>query len=291
MLAYRVDNSWYIRAVATNRPPSDSAPDPERQYLQEFVPRQGTSALTMCLESRKTGNLESSTTVTEAWRGTGYSIEPLEFDEVEMPLYMAYSENIISVDMASDAITPSNVAILALPMAMSIVPVAFVADLNTIGMFAYILVTDVFSMIPFLVKGIELIRSSSPTKTTIMFYHGGNETIGKAQIYIVNCRGEGYFKNTGVIFVAVAIGCALSGLALEIWALCIMKKRREKKQKGEVVLGPFGYAGFDKTTMGLLGREETHIEHDFWDKWNRSEEKRKKRNNPNNSLSFSKPSF
>lgn len=266
LLAYKVDNEWYIRAAATNYNPARSVADGERHYLMEFVPRSGNTSLIMVHPSTETGKLEYSSTLTEAWQGTGYGVESLEFDDTAMPLSMAYNENIISVDLASDAVTVSNIAILALPMAMSLIPVAFVADLNTLGMFAYILVTDVFSTIPFLIKGAELVHSSTPKQTISTSFHGGNSTIGEAQIYVVVCRGENYFRNIGIAFITVAAVVMIVGVLLEVWARSVMKRRRRVAKDGEQVQGPFGFAAYGVTMKGLLGREETQKEHDYWEK-------------------------
>lgn len=271
LFAYRVNGSWYVRASATNHPRFQNMPDLQRHFLNEFVPRNGTASLQMVHTSRKTGKLELATTLTSAWSGHGLSIETLEFDQLDMPLFMAYKENLVEVDIAADAVTPSNVAILALPMVMSLIPVAFVADLNTLGMFAYILVTDVFSTTPFLIKGAELVRSSTQRKTTMMYYHGGNETLGNSQVYIIDCRAEGVFRNTGIVFIAIALSSMVLGLLLELCARRVMRKRRSSALNGSSVNGPFGRAVYDETTHGLLGRNETRAEQEFWEKQERLE--------------------
>lgn len=277
LFAYRVNASWYIRAAATNRPGVEFLEEPMRHFMHEYVPRYGMTALPMVHPSRETGELENSSTITTAWGGTGKSVVTIEFEEMDMPLSMAYNENLLTIDIASDSITPSNIAILALPMAMSLVPVAFIADLNSIGMFAYILVTDVFSIIPFLIKGVELVRSAQSKNTVMMYYHGGNITIGNSQVYVVSCRGEGAFRNTGIVFISIALAAMCLGILLELFAKRVMQKRRASKIKGTKLKGPFGRAVYDETSLGLLGRDETRYEQEFWKKWRLTEDLRKKR--------------
>lgn len=244
--------------------------------MHEYVPQYGTTALPMVHPSRLTGELENSSTITSAWGGSGKSVVTLKFDEMDMPLSMAFNENLLAIDIASDSITPSNIAILALPMAMSLIPVAFVADLNIVGMFVYILVTDVFSIIPFLIKGVELVQSALSKNTVMVYYHAGNVTIGNSQVYVVSCRGEGVFRKTGIVFISIALASMCLGILLELFAKRIMQTKRASKKNGSKVKGPFGHVAYEETSLGLLGRDETRYEQEFWKKWRQTEDSRKR---------------
>lgn len=246
VFAHHRNGVWYLRAGVTNAPIRQSMPDFERHYLQEFFPRNGTSSLKMIQPNIRTGKWEYSTTIVERWGGTGMTIEqPMRFDDPISPLAHAFQRNLVTIDLASDAITVSNVAILALPMAMNFIPVAFVADFHMLGMFIYVVVTDVFSTIPFLIKGIELIRSSQPTQEEVFAFFTGNETLGTMQSWVAECRGEEAFREVGVIFVSVGLCALIVGVALEVWAKRYMYWKRSQAKDSWTVNGPFGRVALD----------------------------------------------
>lgn len=196
--------------------------------------------------------------------GPGRTAKLEHFDDPVGPLARAFRKNINLVDIASDSITISNIAILALPMLMNIIPVSFVADLNGLGMFVYVLVTDVFTTLPFLIKGVELIRSSRPNSKVVMAHSAGTDSLGTFQVWASQCRGRDYFRVTGIIFVLVALTALVLGLALEIWARNIMRRRFIEAGKGKLH-GPFGNAVLKVTSDGLLGTTETGKEAAYWE--------------------------
>lgn len=261
--AYRQHSKWYIRSQYTNAPPQIGLLDFGRQYLQEFIAEDFGTSLQMPMPNPETGELELTTTVLGKWPGLGYSIEAQEFDDPNGPLYRAYRENLVRIDLAKDTVTLSNIAILALPMAMNFIPVAFVADPNSIGMVIYIIVTDVFSTVPFFIKGIELILSSQPRKEVVFALFGGNSTLASLQSWAVECSGEVQFRITGIVFVSVACVALVFGVSLEVWAKSYMNRRKARAKAGDLVVGPFGPAGFEETTTGLLGSTEAHLESEF----------------------------
>lgn len=65
----------------------------------------------------------------------------------------------------------SNIAILVFSLVMNVVPVAFIADVNTIGMLLYTLLTGVLTAVPPAVRGVEILiiglRSNSVVVTRI----------------------------------------------------------------------------------------------------------------------------
>lgn len=223
--AYRVRRQWYLRVVATNRPPLSFQPDFRRHLLQEFVPRSGKHSLHMVHRRLQDDQFENCTTLVAMWGGGGVAVEVQKFDDGLSPLGQAYRNNLVRVDLASDSVTISNVAILALPMAMALVPVAFIADLNMMGMFAYTLVTDVFSTVPFLIKGIELVQSSRPNSKVFSGQYAGNDSFGALQVWTAECAGQGEFRVMGIAFMVTALSVLVMGVSMEFWAKQIMKQK------------------------------------------------------------------
>lgn len=262
IFAHRKNRIWFLRAAVTNAPDNESKPDFERQYMQEFFPRNGTQSLQMVLHNMTTDKLENATTIVERWATTGYAIEGMSFDDPLSPLFRAYQQNLVAIDLASDAITISNVAILALPMVMNLIPIAFLADFHALGMFIYIVVTDVFSAIPFFIKGVELIHSSQPTQEEVFAFFSGNETLGSMQSWVVQCKGEQKFRNVGVIFVVVSLGATVMGVALELWAKRYMHWKRARAKYPKDVSGLFGRISleydYDTADMSSYDGENEH---------------------------------
>lgn len=254
LTAYRVRDNWYLHSVVTNKPITINQPKGFRQNIVEWIPRYGNDALRMVHFNYTPEGKEclvNSSTLLTTWGGFGtLSPEGYNFDSSVHAVTRAYSQNLVAVDLASDAVTVSNIAILALPMAMNIIPVAFVTDLNAFGMFAYVLVTDIFSTIPFLVKGVELIQSSLPRQEEVVAFHGGNSTLGAVELWSAVCQGKESFRTMGIIFVVVAIVIMFSGIALEIWAKTYMRRRQAAAGIGAKVYGPFA-AGFNEAALSL----------------------------------------
>lgn len=251
IFAHRKNGTWYLRAAATNRKRNIFAPSYRRHFLQEFIPRQGREALTFNMSNIKTREWECSTTFVTMLEGTGYSVEADSFDDPVSPLAQAFRQNLVNVDISEDAITISNIAILALPMVMNFIPVAFVAHPHAAAMFVYILVTDIFSTIPFLAKGIELIRSSQPRREIVYAYFAGNNLTSTLQSWSVNCTGDHHFRSAGIAFVIVALLALLGGILLEFWAKHYMSRRAQRKQNSSN--GPFGTIGLDIGRTKIFG--------------------------------------
>lgn len=264
IFAYKRGTKWYLRTESTNADPTIGMPDYGRQYLHEFIPSDFRTALQMPLpENGVDGDLQMFTTVITKWRGTGYSVEQQLFDDPVGALSRAYRQNLVTVDLAKDTITASNIAILALPMAMNFIPVAFVADLNSFGMFIYVIVTDIISTVPFFIKGVELVLSSNPQNQVVLAFYAGNTTLAAMQAWAVDCSGDLQFRTTGIVFVAVAVVILVVGLILEIWAKHRMDTKRANAKKGVKIDGPFGAAALETTSFALLGATESRLDEEY----------------------------
>lgn len=241
ILAHRRERIWYLRAVVTNAPIRKTKKDYTRHYMQEFVPREGSTALQMPMFNiNETDVIENATTIVAKFGGSGLSVWSESIDDPQSALHHAYRDNLVAVDLASDAITPSNIAILALPMAMNIIPFSFVSEVSALNMFIYVIVTDVFSTFPFLIKGVELIRSSRPQKEVFYAFFSGNETLGTMESWIVQCTGRERFRLVGISFVSIAISAIVIGISLELWAKRYLSRKFLESKDPRRVRGPFG---------------------------------------------------
>lgn len=274
---YFVNNNWYLRSAVTNHPPEQNIPDFNRQMIIEFIPSPAFSnqtndqSLKMIHVRPSDGRLEKSTNVILMWGGRAYAgtmQNDDDFSDPISPISQAFRENLVHIDQASDSITISNIAILALPMVMNVVPVAFLADVTALGTLLYILLTDVLSTVPFFVKGIELMVWSQPRKEIVISFHAGDDSLRLVEVWAVRCRGEDFFTTTGIVFVAVSCIVLVGGILLEIFAKRYMVHLRKSRLQASSdnsspsaipsalveAVGPFGRALHDSTATGLVGR-------------------------------------
>lgn len=255
--AYYTEGRWYLRVAVTNHHAQRYVPDWQRHTIMEFLPRNHSSSLKMIHVKLSDGRLERSTSVLSMWFGraiTGATQSDDDFSDPIAPVSQAFRENMVAIDLASDSVTISNIAILALPMVMNIIPVAFIADMTGFGNLVYILFTDVLSTVPFLIKGIELILSSAPKREIVVSFHAGDNTLRLVEVWAVRCRGEDLFRNTGIAFVAVSLFALIVGIVLEVSAKIYMSRKERAAKTGHIVQGPFGTALRDRTTIGFFGR-------------------------------------
>lgn len=257
-LAFLRNGEWYLQMKMTNRPTSQYLSDRERNVVMEWVPQSFNHSLHMIQKRLSDEQLENSTTIVNLWGGYGDSIDGEKLNPV---VSEAFRRNAVQIDLASDAVTISNIAILSLPMVMNIIPVAFVADLNPVGTLAYVLFTDVISTIPFIVKGVELILSARQRQPVVMGLFGGNVTLGQMEIWSVECTGQVQFRTTGIIFVVVGCAMLVAGVIIELWAWQLMQKRNLLPNNSTNGLqGPFGSVLMNRTTNGLFGARETELQ-------------------------------
>lgn len=258
--AYRINGTLHMLVDVTNRPVDQFVFDYERQLYMEWIRRDFATSMKMTLPKLipvndthdERGEDEYSTTILAKWGGKIYLASHGQMTLDKNPaIKEALRQNTVAIDLAEDAITPSNIAILALPLTMNLIPVAFLAELSTFAMLAYIIFTDVFSTLPFLVKGVELINSvDHERRETVAFYLGTKE-FGEIEVWAASCKGEDRFHAIGVAFVVIAIVAIVVGILFEVFATMLMRRRRRKE--GSEAEGPFGRVAFDITKVSLLG--------------------------------------
>lgn len=250
-MAYRLRSEWYMRAVVTNFQADAFLPDFQRMYIEEFV-RLDSAPIHMVhplytqpddnLPDRSTDNssntvlVNTSTILIQRYGKAAFASVPMTFDECPA-LVEALRLNELAVDQARDAITPSNVAILALPMVMSLLPLSLLAELNTLASLLFIVFTDIFSVLPFLIKGVELLQSGTIQRSDLVAYHVGNPEFGIMEVWAAQCSGKGNFRALGILFISISVTVMALGMALEVLAWLCIKNRERKKRVVEQSVG------------------------------------------------------
>lgn len=133
---------------------------------------------------------------------------------------------------AQDAEQVSNTAILLLPLAMNLVPVALIADVNTFGMLLYTALTDVLTTVPLCIKGVELIQISKKRFKAVSAQVTGNVEDPNANLvaeaWYAQCRLKKHADHMtrGVVFVVLSISLMCFGVACEFFAKQWVKRRK-----------------------------------------------------------------
>ena len=231
------EGKWYVTERITNLDPRITAEENGRLYIHEYV-RVGEDEK---LQGAWMGLREEGTEQEGPWRNsttalrieTG-SVTASEFAQIFQPNNPAVDTALKSgshqTQQASDATTPSNIAILALPLAMNLVPVALIADVNSFGMLVYTLLTDVLTTIPLAIKGVEVITIGASSNTAVVTSITGgnlwdNDMENKAaETWVAECRANGNLTATGIVLLVVAITFMIGGVVAEILAKRFVKR-------------------------------------------------------------------
>lgn len=241
-MGIRVGGTWYVQARVTSDT-SDTQPnkvDSDNSYIIEHlrVTNDGTAknglgsiAMMLPLDANVTGFMRSNTSY-EVWSRPSPDSVGVNADvSRNIAFRSALAKGDDEHQQAQDAEQVSNTAILLLPLAMNLVPVALIADVNTFGMLLYTALTDVLTAVPLCIKGVELINISRhkyrATSAQITGNRGSNET-QVAEAWVAECTlkaRHGHFQR-GVIFVVLSISLMIFGVACEFVAKWWVKKRR-----------------------------------------------------------------
>lgn len=252
------DGVWYVAERITNRKRRTVAQSLQRLYLYEYIGRNGT--IPMYLKNNATGQFVPDAT-TAIFLSEG-SEKPSAFSTFTAAENIAVNDALKRgdhrVQQADDATTPSNIAILALPLVMNLVPVALIAEVNTVGMLVYTLLTDILTAVPLAIKGVEVLQIGLyPTFATVSRISGA--TLGMQQngsyvdkameLWVAKCHARESLRVTGIILLTIAITAMVGGIAAEFLA----SKWASRRGAGMVVDDP--WSGADVPLIDVVANE------------------------------------
>lgn len=249
---------WYIAERITNRKRRTIAESLKRQYLYEYIhPDEDVPSPTMFLVNNATGEREEATTA--IYLSDGFE-RPSAFSDIVAAENLAIERAIELGDhraqQADDATTPSNIAILALPLVMNLIPVALIADVNTVGMLLYTLLTDVLTAVPLAIKGVEVLQIGlRPTYAAISRITGATFELNAEQsggdklleVWVSECRAETSLLSTGITLLVVALIAMVGGIIAEF----VAKRWASRKGTGRVIEDP--WTGADVPLVDVVG--------------------------------------
>ncbi|KAI0561097.1 hypothetical protein FGB62_93g037 [Gracilaria domingensis] len=250
--AYRKNGELYLRAAMTNHDVDKYLKEGDRQFVMEWVKEDYSTSLTMVQPNYRDCEMEDGSTMLWTRSGRAWLSWHGEMREGTNPaLQKVIAANEVEIDLAEDAVAAANIALLALPLVMTLIPVAFLAELNTCGFLWYVIFTDIISAVPLLIKGAELVRTTH-SRSALVSYYAGDEELADIQVWVASCNGTKIYRNIGISFIVISVTAILGGIALELFATKYMQNKRENEDSSTVE-GPFGKAMFEITALGLLG--------------------------------------
>lgn len=237
----RIFDKWYIFTTITNAPRRVSVPLFHRQWLNEFIHIKNDGKIGEPLHfsawKRPIGDEEhilinDTTTTLSSTRGFAgpYAFNSM-YPEENPALISASDKSDLSVQQADDALAPSSLAILLLPLALNLIPVALLADVTTGIMLFYAVVTDVITVIPLGVKGIELLvigrqRHRSVVIRLTSSVNGTRSDSAVMEMWAAQCRSRESVTTVGIIFISLAIAFMVLGVVLEVTVRRFVKRRK-----------------------------------------------------------------
>lgn len=223
----RIYDNWYLVTAITNTRREASRPLFERQYLQEYMHvdpdgRLG-APLQYSMRRRPDGNGDHiwiNTTTTSLLSGRGRT-NPTTYTGMypadNPALISALRKSEKGVQQVEDALAPSSLSILVLPLALNLIPLAMLTNVRTRSLFLYTVLSDVLTVVPLSIKGVELTtiarRQNRAVVTRVSNAINGSKADSAAMLlWVVECKTEGGVRTVGIVFVVVSIVFMLIGV-------------------------------------------------------------------------------
>lgn len=235
--AVRRRDRWYPGVALTNLPNHMEVPESARMYVFELL-SVGDDDQVIPLtygfcevdESGKPVQFhDECTTINFAGRRSGNQGLFERYDEEDnFALRDALQKSSYSIHRATDTLVRSNLAILFLPIGLTVVPIALFTDVSTVFLLLYALLTDVLTALPLMIKGIELIQISKERHTSVVTrvssaLNGTASEISRGEIWTASCRSTERVNTIGVAFVIIAVVLMIVGLLAEVGAQAYKK--------------------------------------------------------------------
>lgn len=251
----RFRDNWYLQGAVTRYPVHAQVGTAQRAIIEEFVSANECCPIVVWFRplgaDGKLGNPPVPFTTTFMnWEG-GVDLSSFYkqgYTENEA-LGSALNANALAVELATDAMRPANVAILVVPLALSLIPLALVADVNACAALAYVVFTDILAAVPLVIKGVELLLTGTKVQTKAVTYVVGNDTLAVIEAWTASCRPQERFRDFGLVFIVFGMSSIAVGLALELYARRFMSRKRmqgeDPRPFGSPLLGGVTTRGLD----------------------------------------------
>lgn len=229
--ALRIKGVWALTTQLTNAPPTKPLSDGRRQYLSENVYVDHRDKLRSF--SMSFGGHNGTTTALSYWGGRPSSSRFTSQISMEHnpSVLQALRKQWRSRKQAENLVTASNIAILLLPLATSIVPVSLFAETSTVATILYVVLTDIAAMMPLAIKGFELKEFSRVNLEATRFRIFGaveKKDTGAAELWHAECKNKNHLYVKGVSLICIAVSLMILGIVLEIVARIKLDKDKRR---------------------------------------------------------------
>lgn len=242
--AVRLRGKWWLTAGITNKPANLHLPDGQRMVIAEVHRLQNETLVPALMTlpinpgSGTVHNItDRATTIITTWGGASDPASAFMPGTVERnaALLAARQKGEHFAQQMEDVLLPSNIAILAFPLALNLVPVALITDCDQWGTVLYILFSDVLTALPMLIKGIELVtigKARFMQQVTRMGNTLDQDTIS-AELTMAVCRMRQDAGTIGHVFICIACVAIVFGVALEVLARLLVWRKKERRRLEE----------------------------------------------------------
>lgn len=244
-VGYRIDEQWYMAVSYSTHPQNHWVADGKRRIVIEYTRVDGGNdgsklrlepmKLTLPVKppenaTNKTYCVRDDATTRGVLRSGASSVSgfySVSADKIEV-IPDALEKAEITIHHANDALYWSNIAIIALPLVLNLVPASLVSNVKSRRVFIYVVITRVFAALPMLIKGVEIIVISQRVFTSILTRTGvgkSKQDVVGAELWIAKCEVKDNIAVKGVYFIVTAVLSVLLGLLFEFIALRYAKKK------------------------------------------------------------------
>jgi len=252
--AFRVHGKWGVNTGYTNDFMSNYKADYRRQYLVEQLTVDNTgriSVIPMTIRKEPTKDnpynkslpfvtpfVLNTSTLIMRWGGVPVtSLFKSTLNPANNPAIKAAMEMVAeTVEQIEGSSTVSEIAILIAPIALTALPVALFADVNTRAIITYTIVTDVLTVLPLFIKGIEMMSfGTDRTEAVVTWFYGGKRDINNvlgAESWYASCTATKQVRILGSIFLCIAISSMIFGVVFEIVAKRYIDRRTALSNTG-----------------------------------------------------------
>jgi len=249
-----VDGEWSVVSSLTNMEPNLALEDTKRMYLMSLLridisdisnPRflnETVQIRTPQADPNNRSGPGAGTLRLDIWGGKAGLATVTDQAPLQNPLVdMLLKQDNQNAELFQETLLPSNIAILAMPMVINLVPSHTVKLKTWSAIFLFILATDIVTTLPFLIKGVELITQARSASAGLVAYHVGNWGESQhLQLWLGSC-GIAKSPVPGIVFLVVGFFMLALGMFLEVvthkrtevvdFAKSVHKGRRTSRRK------------------------------------------------------------
>lgn len=154
----------------------------------------------------------------------------------------ALSKADIFLQQAASTVLPSSIAILFLPLGLTLVPISFISYMKTMHILLYTLMTDVVTVLPLAIKGAELINIQNAKYRAVVVRIGSNfdlsgrlpEVTG-SESWAAQCETKLNLGRIGAAFLGIALSALVLGLCTEYFVFRYVRAKRRNVEAVQVV--------------------------------------------------------